>query len=88
MGASILKLTLVVLVLAPIYSINVLHAAETKPNFVIISADDLGYGDVGYQGGDVPTPNIDSIAEKGVPTMPSIGPGEPTKLSASGTLKL
>ncbi|MEE3061950.1 MAG: sulfatase-like hydrolase/transferase, partial [Verrucomicrobiota bacterium] len=37
-----------------------------KPNFVIFLADDLGYGDVGYQGGDVPTPNIDSIAQGGV----------------------
>ena len=36
------------------------------PNFVIIMADDLGYGDVGYQGSDVPTPNIDSIASNGV----------------------
>lgn len=41
-------------------------AAATKPNVVIIMADDLGYGDVGYQGGDVPTPNIDSIARGGV----------------------
>ena len=37
-----------------------------KPNFVIFLADDLGYGDVGYQGGDVSTPNIDSIAQGGV----------------------
>ena len=37
-----------------------------KPNFVIFLADDLGYGDVGYQGGDVPTPSIDSIAQGGV----------------------
>ncbi|MCF7849592.1 MAG: sulfatase-like hydrolase/transferase [Kiritimatiellales bacterium] len=37
-----------------------------KPNFLVIMADDLGYGDVGYQGGDLPTPNIDSIAKAGV----------------------
>lgn len=37
-----------------------------QPNFVLIFADDLGYGDVGYQGGDVPTPHIDSIAANGV----------------------
>ena len=41
-------------------------ALGAKPNFVLIFADDLGYGDVGYQGGDVPTPHIDSIAEGGV----------------------
>ena len=29
-----------------------------KTNFVIFLADDLGYGDVGYQGGDAPTPHI------------------------------
>ena len=37
-----------------------------KPNFMIFLADDWGYGDVGYQGGNVPTPNIDSIAKEGV----------------------
>ncbi|MDQ2944807.1 MAG: sulfatase-like hydrolase/transferase [Acidobacteriota bacterium] len=38
-----------------------------KPNFVIIVADDLGYGDIGCYGSpDVPTPNIDSIAADGI----------------------
>ncbi|TWT84742.1 Arylsulfatase [Planctomycetes bacterium CA13] len=41
-------------------------ASSPKPNFVLIFADDLGYGDVGYQGGEVATPHIDSIAESGV----------------------
>jgi len=36
------------------------------PNIIIFFADDLGYGDVGYQGGDVSTPHIDSIARNGV----------------------
>ena len=66
MRGKLLKLTSIALVLAPFVSLNVLHAAETKPNFVIIFADDLGYGDVGYQGGDVPTPHIDSMAKNGV----------------------
>lgn len=39
---------------------------ERRPNFVVILADDLGYGDVGCYGSpDVPTPHIDSIARNG-----------------------
>ena len=66
MRGDILKPTSIVLVLPPTVCTIAVHAAETKPNYVIIFADDLGYGDVGYQAGDVPTPNIDSIAENGV----------------------
>ena len=49
-----------ILLLAPFAWIS------AKPNFVIFLADDLGYGDVGYQGGEVSTPHIDSIAKDGV----------------------
>jgi arylsulfatase A-like enzyme len=44
-------------------------AAESpeRPNIVIILADDLGYADIGVHGcADIPTPNIDSIAQSGV----------------------
>lgn len=38
-----------------------------KPNFLILVADDLGYGDVGVFGNrTIPTPNIDSIGHRGV----------------------
>ncbi|MCX2575890.1 arylsulfatase B [Pedobacter sandarakinus] len=37
-----------------------------KPNIIIILVDDLGWGDVGYHGGDIPTPNIDKFAKQGI----------------------
>lgn len=42
-------------------------AADKRPNIILIVADDLGYGELGCQGGkDIPTPNIDSIAKNGI----------------------
>lgn len=37
-----------------------------RPNVVIIVADDLGYADVSFNGGDIATPHIDRIANEGV----------------------
>lgn len=45
------------------------EAAEgpIKPNIVIIYVDDLGYGDVGFNGAtDIKTPNLDKLANNGV----------------------
>jgi len=40
---------------------------QTKPNIIIIYADDLGYGDVSSYGvGTLETPNIDKIANNGI----------------------
>ena len=42
-------------------------AKGKKPNIVVIISDDMGYADIGCQGcKDIPTPNIDSIARKGI----------------------
>ncbi len=41
--------------------------AVVKPNIVLILADDMGYGDAGFNGGrDIPTPHMDQIARNGV----------------------
>ena len=46
---------------------NQLSAAE-KPNIIIFYADDLGWGEITAQGfsKDIPTPNIDSLAQNGL----------------------
>jgi arylsulfatase A-like enzyme len=43
------------------------QAAESRPNVVLIVADDLGYADLGFNGTkDVATPHIDALAREGV----------------------
>lgn len=38
----------------------------SRPNVVLIYADDLGYGDLGCYGGKNPTPNLDRMAREGL----------------------
>lgn len=57
-----IRVLVLVLVLCP-----ALQAAP--PNFVIILADDLGYGDMqayNPQRGKIPTPNMDRLAAEGM----------------------
>lgn len=39
---------------------------EERPNIVLIMVDDMGYSDLGCFGGEIPTPNIDRLAENGI----------------------
>jgi arylsulfatase A-like enzyme len=41
-------------------------AAPKPPNVLLILADDLGYSDIGCYGGEIETPNLDSLAKNGL----------------------
>ncbi|OWK37506.1 Choline-sulfatase [Fimbriiglobus ruber] len=41
-------------------------AEPTKPNVLLILADDLGFSDVGCYGGEIDTPNLDALAKDGL----------------------
>jgi arylsulfatase A-like enzyme len=43
-----------------------LAAADARPNIVLIVADDMGYADMGAFGGEIRTPNLDTLAQQGV----------------------
>lgn len=37
-----------------------------RPNIVIVLADDMGFSDIGCYGGEIKTPNLDSLGRRGV----------------------
>ncbi len=41
-------------------------ASAERPNIVFIIADDLGWADVAFNGGNAPTPHLDRLAREGV----------------------
>ena len=61
-----------------------------RPNIVIILGDDLGFADMGSFGGEINTPNLDSLAREGVRfsnfyTNPSCSPTRSVLLSGVDT---
>lgn len=58
------KAVLAVLMLGTLWT-GVCSAAD-KPNIVFILADDLGWSDLGCYGGEIKTPNLDSLAHNGL----------------------
>lgn len=42
------------------------QSVDLRPNILLLVADDLAYADLGCYGGDIETPNIDSLASRGL----------------------
>ena len=40
--------------------------AADRPNIVVVLVDDMGFSDIGRYGGEIPTPNLDRLAARGV----------------------
>jgi arylsulfatase len=71
---------------------NIATAADSprRPNIVVILGDDMGFSDMGAFGSEIRTPNLDSLASKGVRftnfyTNPSCSPTRATLLSGVDT---
>jgi arylsulfatase A-like enzyme len=39
---------------------------DARPNIIVILVDDMGWSDIGPYGGEIPTPNLDALAARGV----------------------
>lgn len=61
-GILFRPLTLAVTISTVLFS----HAlADTRPNILLIVADDLGFSDLGVLGSEIATPNLDALASEG-----------------------
>ena len=40
--------------------------APLRPNIVLVMVDDMGYSDIGAYGGEIETPNLDTLAKNGL----------------------
>jgi len=61
------RLTLITAVLAAgLTTATLSHAADERPNILLIITDDMGYSDIGPFGGEIDTPNLDALASSGM----------------------
>ena len=64
---SIIRITLCsLLLLSQLFNAKAQSNISEKPNIILIMVDDMGWSDIGCYGGEIPTPNIDALANRGM----------------------
>jgi arylsulfatase A-like enzyme len=58
--------SIVLALVAILAQLGAAGAAESRPNFIVILIDDMGYADLGCYGGAAKTPQIDRLAREGI----------------------
>lgn len=61
-----IRLALALLLLGCLWIDRAAVAAAERPNIVVVLVDDMGFSDIGCYGSEIPTPNLDRLAAKGV----------------------
>ncbi|MCB9222238.1 MAG: arylsulfatase [Ignavibacteria bacterium] len=75
-------------------SVSIAHCfAQTRPNVVLIVADDMGWNDVSYHGSEIKTPTIDRLAKEGVElnrfyAHPTCSPSRSALMTGKAPLRL
>lgn len=59
-----LKFLFILFICNPIH--NLVAQNSTRPNIIVILADDMGFSDIGCFGSEIPTPNLDKLASNGL----------------------
>lgn len=61
------KIFVAILFLVPLVYVSCKsEKPEKKPNIILIMADDMGFSDMGVMGGEIETPNLNSLSTDGV----------------------
>src|SRR5882724_6646872 len=56
----------ILVALVALCTVLTLIGAEQRPNIVVVLVDDMGWSDIGCYGSEIPTPNIDALAQGGL----------------------
>jgi arylsulfatase A-like enzyme len=65
-----IRILIIALLLAVFFTLravfDVSAAPQERPNIILILSDDMGWSDLGCFGGEINTPNLDSLAKNGL----------------------